>query len=359
MTIQSNSSIHVTDFSFFLVSKMYCSVLDNWKLFIEMKFELRNPFSSSGPISDKYADVCLHVGDKEKRIKAHKLILAYHSPYFDRIFQCSGNIPIIHVCFPAVHPETVENAIKLMYGNSINVLSKYSKKFSEFLRSLEVNYDKGKMTESDTQKQTDVIAEELVKENVSSVENIAGKSIERQSITTPDSESTPNMPEAKRGDKTEGRQSTKPSKFEPPAAKKIKLQETKLHNPSESRTQPEAQQSGSKSAKRKSEYFDPKDNWTETSETTIVEKLEAIDFKLKGREANEHKEYKCNHCGDMLTAFAAAEAHFISKHQNCGDAPKVLEMAIKYHKTALDSFAETRQELQKGCNQILANNQLV
>ena len=34
-------------------------------------------------------------------------------------------------------------------------------------------------------------------------------------------------------------------------------------------------------------------------------------------------------------------------------------MAIKYHKTALDSFAETRQELQKGCNQILANNQLL
>ena len=45
--------------------------------------------------------------------------------------------------------------------------------------------------------------------------------------------------------------------------------------------------------------------------------------------------------------------------KKCGDAPKVLEMDIKYHKTALDSFAETRQELQKGCNQILANNQLV
>ena len=336
---------------------MFCSVLDNCKLFIEMKFELRNPVLSSGPISDKYADVCLHVGDKEKRIKAHKFILAYHSQYFDRIFQCSGNIPIIHVCFPAVHPETVENAIQLMYGNSIDVLAKYSKKFSEFLRLLEINYEKGQMTESVAPKQTEVIAEELVKENVSSEENIDGKSIERQSVTTPESETTPNMPEAKRGDKTEARLPTKPSKCEPPATKKIKLQET--NQPSESRIQQEAQPSGSKSTKRRSEYFDPKDNWTETTETTIVEKLEGIDFKLKGSEANEHKEYKCNHCVDILTVFAAAEEHFISRHQNCGDAPKVLEMAIKYHKTALDRFAETRQELQKGCNQILANNQLL
>ena len=101
-----------------------------------------------------------------------------------------------------------------------------------------------------------------------------------QKKTTPESETTPNMPEAKRGDKTEARLPTKSSESEPPATKKIKLQETNLHNPSESRIQPEGQASGSKSTQRKSEYFDPKDNWTETTETNIVEKLEVIDFKL-------------------------------------------------------------------------------
>ena len=77
-----------------------------------MEFKLSKKFSADSSTSEKYADVLIHVADKKtvKRFKAHKMILAQHSPYFDRIFEFTENSPLIHICF-ATHPANVENAM--------------------------------------------------------------------------------------------------------------------------------------------------------------------------------------------------------------------------------------------------------
>ena len=107
-----------------------------------MKFKLNQKHLSFGAISEKYADVFIHIADKNRIIKANKVILAFQSSYFDRIFQCRDNMQIVDVCFTSIHPTIVSDAMKIMYGEVIEVLDKYSKQFIAFLKLLELGYEK-------------------------------------------------------------------------------------------------------------------------------------------------------------------------------------------------------------------------
>jgi hypothetical protein len=53
-----------------------------------MEFKLIEKKLSLGPVANEYADVHFHIEDKEEKtfstLKANKVILALHSPYFHR-----------------------------------------------------------------------------------------------------------------------------------------------------------------------------------------------------------------------------------------------------------------------------------
>lgn len=121
-------------------------VFTSWPAFDEMELKLRSSLLADSPATKKYADVYVHVSFKKtvKRFKAHKFVLAQHSQYFDNIFLCNDSMPLVHVCFLSVHPDIVEDALKLMYGNKVEIDQKHLAKFEDFLTMLDVTYDSEK-----------------------------------------------------------------------------------------------------------------------------------------------------------------------------------------------------------------------
>ena len=96
------------------------------------------------------------------------------------------------------------------------------------------------------------------------------------------------------------------------------------------------------------------DKWTETSE----DRLNDVDFKVQ-IVANYGKIYKCDHCEFVHNLYTEAEKHFISKHQDCGDAPQISREAIEYYKKSCSSCEEIRLQLEGNCNKVLAKNKLM
>ena len=107
-----------------------------------MEFKLIEQRLSLGPVANEYADVHFHIEDKEEKtfstLKANKVILALHSPYFHRLFQSSEKTETFHVCLVGVTNYAIRDAVKLMYGEQLTIPEKNVKRFSTFLKSIEI-----------------------------------------------------------------------------------------------------------------------------------------------------------------------------------------------------------------------------
>ena len=69
-----------------------------------MKFQLNNKALTLGQVANEYADVYLHIEENKtfSILKANKVILALHSPYFHRLFQSCENVQTFHMVFLGV-----------------------------------------------------------------------------------------------------------------------------------------------------------------------------------------------------------------------------------------------------------------
>ena len=127
-----------------------------------MKFDIRNKFLALGNLVEDYVDVELYYEDSQKgekyfsSLNANKVILALYSPYFHRLFQSSKSLSVFHLCFVGVNNHNINDVIKLIYGQSIHIEEKHVARFENFLKWLEIDYEK-----------------EILSERRSSAENVA------------------------------------------------------------------------------------------------------------------------------------------------------------------------------------------
>ena len=91
---------------------------------------------------------------------------------------------------------------------------------------------------------------------------------------------------------------------------------------------------------------------------TTEDRLADIDFEVIVTN-DKSKVYKCSHCEETRIELAAAEKHFILKHQDCGNAPEVLERAIKNYKASQNNFEDIKKQIKNSCNLDLAKNKLM
>lgn len=304
-----------------------------------MEFKLSKKFSADSSTSEKYADVLIHVADKKtvKRFKAHKMILAQHSPYFDRIFEFTENSPLIHICF-ATHPANVENAMKLMYGNPIEIPEKYSKKFGEFLALLELKYSKAplKATQPNEKERSFEHVEVCAYPEKLSLSYIS-EVVDERSI----------LSQSEKREKSPSPEISNP--------KKIK-KDTISHKDTtpELKKKDEHEIPGNRDSNEKGDHLVDGSKWTETTEDRLAD----IDFEVIVTN-DKSKVYKCSHCEETRIELAAAEKHFILKHQDCGNAPEVLERAIKNYKASQNNFEDIKKQIKNSCNLDLAKNKLM
>ena len=291
-----------------------------------MDFNLKNNLVADSSTANKYSDVLVHVAFKDtvKRFKAHKFVLAQHSKYFDNIFLCNDNMPLVHICFSSVHPDIVENTLKVMYGYQIHVLEKHLARFKGFLDTLAIDYETVDVALRDEDKETKIDPPKLVLPPPTS----AGLSVD-----TVEQRAENNVPKRKK-------ESPKTTD-----EKKKKLEEA---------TKTQQTTSSQMIIRKQLDALPAIDKWTETSE----DRLDDIDFKIEIDE-KKGKFYKCDHCEYVHNLFTEAEKHFIHKHQDCGNAPQIFKDAIKYYQESSTSCAKIREQLAGNCNKALAKNKLM
>ena len=341
-----------------------------------MKFKLNQKHLSFGTVSEKYADAFIHIADKNQTIKANKVILAFQSSYFDRIFHCRDNMQIVDVCFTSIHPTIVSDAIRMMYGEVIEVLDKYSKQFIAFLKLLELGYEK-----EDIEKETSTEAKEgnIYDQTTSEVDEVVNTSGGLDLGAKAPLANPPDKPNHSKkvatSNKRGNSKSPSPEMTSKRSNKRKKLRTTYYEGEHEhirtpsipgisskdsndpSKTKPANISKANKEAIKDHSNFD--ENWTETSGSNIVNLLKDIDFRQVATEGSRKNNYECSHCGRLCYALAEAETHFQTEHQDCGDAPAILKAAMIHHETALECFKRIKKELDNNCNKALASNQLL
>lgn len=304
-----------------------------------MEFKLNSKFSADSPTLKKYADVLVHVTYKKevKRFKAHKMVLAQHSEYFDNIFLCNENMPLVHICFTSVYPDVVENTLKLMYGYPVDILEKYSAKFSEFLDVLNVCYEKKEK----------IVKKDVDSKNRNKTAVAAPKKVVRNPSPTPvASNNKVATDDIEQYEQPKEVIAQKRSHLKSPEFKQTK--KTKVENTKTTNKHTEIK------ITKEIESLPKVDKWTETSEDRLVD----IDFKVQNV-SNHGKIYKCEHCEFIHNLFTEAEKHFFLNHQDCGDAPQIFRDAIMQLKKAGASCEEIKQQLEGNCNKLLAENKLM
>ena len=314
-----------------------------------MKLQLTNRNTLLGAITDQYADVFIHIEDRTKQpscIKSNKVILAFHSPYFHRIFQSRENIQAVDFNFAGIHPSIINNAIKLMYGDCVDVLEKHFQRFSAFLKFLEIDFEVN--TNSETQTKKVIHAGSRSDKKVSTIE-------EKMDVVDVDCALSPASPlsvSPSEGEKFPGGEdsrSEKPSSNTPLEGAQVLASASESHHPKDNKSLLPT------NVKLINFNSDPlPDNWTETPESVINLKLKDIDFTVTRSMDNRHCTYICIHCGIVEKSLASAENHYIHSHQNSTKEMKIMENAIEYRRGAIESFQRIQIDIKNGCNQTLA-----
>ena len=293
-----------------------------------MNFNLKSKLVADSSTTKNYADVFVHVAFKDivKRFKAHKFVLAQHSKYFDNIFLCNESMPLVHICFSSVHPDIVENTLKVMYGYQVEILEKHLGRFKGFLDSLAIDYETVEVAVTNTNDEAKIAPPQFILPPPACV------STPGVSADTVDKPAEVNAPQKR------GKKDSKPTKD-----KKKKVEEAT-----------KTQQSTSIMIQKQLEALPVVNKWTETTE----ERLDDIDFKVEIY-GNKGKFYKCDHCEYIHNLFTEAEKHFMLKHQDCGNAPTIFEDAINFYKKSRLSCDQIKEQLEGNCNKALAKKQLM
>ena len=329
-----------------------------------MRFQLTGEnVSLNKAVTDYYADVYLHVEQKKGShsiFKANKVILALHSPYFDRIFRSSDNIHIFHMGFLGIKDFIINDALQMLYGASIQVLSKHVGRFSAFLQMLEIDF-----------KSSDINIEE--EKPAKKLKLSSDEPASKESVTS--TESNSNVPKDITVQETQLDKSVESSPPQSPltlpsqtgdALSSYKTDGTtkeasSVFNKEGSSSSSSSLRSGFKFTNKKGEPAFS-DNWTdtETSETDLKETLQSIDFKLGSNDTGgHHQNYICCHCGLKVMAISKAKQHFINNHQNSEEEIRIIEEIIKYKKTAVGEINQLNRNIQGGSNQEMATCQLI
>ena len=312
-----------------------------------MKLKLKTSDLSLGSISDQYADVFIHIENKNKEhslLKANKVILASHSPYFHRAFQSRENIQQVDFNFVGIHPMTIKDAIHLIYGKCVEILDKHFNRFCAFLRLLEIEYEISTYREADTPSQDQSVTETTVSddtlEQIPQTKEILPTIWQAEDQVSCDIDRDLNQP----------MQSSKGPEVAP-----IAMPSSSVPKDKKTATFPSVPRPNTIDEENDDEPFP--DNWTETPESRLY-KLKDIDFKVGKTFEKEHCEYVCLHCSLIVKAIALAENHYIHTHQNCDKEIKIMHETINYRILAIESFSKMKAQIRDGCNKVLAGSQL-
>ena len=132
-------------------------------------FALKEPFLSHLPkFSNSYNDAFLHSED-DKVFKAHKLILAIHSPYLHRLFQLKKGNNDAEILVLNTPSDVLGNVLDLIYGQDVCVKSEDVTRFEDLLQKWKVDYRHINMEMRDLMSKNKCVDE---KQNTTSLEDI-------------------------------------------------------------------------------------------------------------------------------------------------------------------------------------------
>ena len=336
-----------------------------------MTFRLNGQKLCLGQITDQYADVYLHIEENgvHSILKANKVVLAFYSPYFHRIFQSRANIQTMDVAFVGIAPVLLSGALKMMYGQNTEISENLVDRFSSLLNLLELDFEKCGgyfgVELSNNQKRiklgltiSNVSVECNAKENPIDIETSQNESSLEDMLQV--QEHTP-MKSSMVDISTPITVSTVASTSLPVI---FTAPSGMASAPTIIATTPSATMAVTKTHRRSSPTVAKADKMSETvcnsetSESGLAEELTKIDFNIGVSSVGHHKDYVCCHCGNAVVSLVQAKLHFIDNHQNCDKEKEALSEIMKYKKVAIKEIQEVQENILKGANKTLANSQL-
>jgi hypothetical protein len=357
---------------------------------------------SKGTITDQYADVYIHVKDKKGEhsfVKANKVILAFHSHYFHKIFQSRDNIQVIDLAFVGTTAGVVRETVNMLYGQSINISEKDFNKFDYFLKFLEIEFDRSQCKEVSERSPKAKNLKRISTNTIINVpneddkneadsqnsEDYSPRSKKSMSTTTSNLQQTstmtataPTAPITISASSTTFIQPAPATSFRSPTTLLAANRETSKRDASkkdESKKETSKKESSgteTSNTENVEQTSDPRqswyttrtgapafsDNWTETSESGLQDKLRDIDFRIGLTPSGHHNHYICCNCKKIVKAFSHAMTHYEESHQNSDKEIKVMREAIEYRTEAEKEIQKLQSQISDGCIQLLAVNQL-
>ena len=313
-----------------------------------MKFNISNKSLALGNLVEDYGDVELHYEDSLKgqkcfsSLKANKVILALYSPYFHRLFQGSKGLSVFHICFVGVNNNTINDVIKLIYGQSITIQEKHVSRFENLLKWLEIDYEKEILSES-----SNVNDDESVHQQV-------GKKLKlsSQQSDQPDKISLDMDPPPTTKTKTQG-ELLKAKVDEQEAGTSLGTNTRKVGRCHPPQSEPQIIQEEQEITR---EYID---KYFETTESGLAEELDKFDFKLGTRSSEDkHLEYTCSHCGLVLKALHLAREHFVAYHQERDVEIKKLKECFEYSTRVSNDISFIQESMKAKYNETMVHCQL-
>ena len=307
-----------------------------------MKFSLNNKSLTLGTLVDDYGDVSLYFEEIQGREKvftchkANKIILALHSPYFHKLFQSNKSASVFHICFIGVSAPAITSAIKLIYGQSIDVKDNNVNRFESFLKILDIDYTK--QNDSDNSSEVSKVKKFKLSEPLLNVHE--GEKDLTHIAMNPPSEQESSV----QGKKvvTESHSQVKAHQSIP---SRVRLREETPSLPPQKGDEEEA-----------GNFLE---TCTVTSQTGLGEELEKVDFKLlPSASKNKHDEYVCCHCNFKVKALNLAKSHYISHHQRTEEEVKILKESIEHNAKVGGDIKYYEESLQKDFNKIMVICQL-
>ena len=248
---------------------------------------------------DDFADVYFHVEDKKTfcTVKANKVILALHSKYLLKLFQSVGKSETIHLHYKGVSKQTVKFALKVMYGEIVEIPNEGDlNRVVSFLKLLEIDFERTDGREGPVQKQRRISPDTEEDDTTKMDKNIPVAQAQMQAAS------------ATREDSCEDHKSSSAS------SKPVRI------------------------TNRKGESVSL-DNWTTTTFEDRDRELEDIGFKYKENEnKRQHDFYVCRHCDFVSKEFNTAKEHFMNVHQNCDVEREIIREVFEHKKKAFNEI---------------------
>ena len=336
---------------------------------------------TKGDITEQYSEVYIHLKENGHAsfIRANKVILAFHSPYFHRIFQSRDNMQSVDFAFIGIGADVVKETISLMYGSDLTISKKELAKFKMFFNMLEIDFEisEGDLNYTPKVKRPNAVGGELAEKD--EYHEIQSPPHELSSPRRKKAMSTTSTSTFEETTLEATKQSCIPSpsqhfdsaivREQQPEPSKIKTDKTTSDTLNDA-IQSKETKTTSKAGKTTSAHSEPSwyttrgggpaniDNWTETTEDGLQDRLAEIEFKLGLTPEGRHKDYICCNCHKIVKAFSLALTHFEEVHKKCDEEISVLREAMKYHKEAVQEIGKLQTQIADGCMKDLADNQL-